>query len=430
MYKTQTIINSNKDFLKGFFTEKPQTGTIIENAHESERESRDESDDENKYDISSHKNIESKITNKKIQTEYLDDGELSLDFESIKYIANLDDNNADILMDEEDLNPIDILNIVKPQNINVQIKTNLCIYYINKEIIHPFIEYLFILENSQMIFPFINIEFTGGEKDFKTHIMNETIIYLTETLSLYKHLNSRILKKMFKGFILKEINNENQELTYELFMFFEYLHKFPKLQLKNTQSFAIMDEILFLNKIQNIFILNDIVNIFKENAFLCNIYVIENKQKRLIKPPSLMYLCCISQNQPDIIQYSLQNLHNVTNEDNIYFLFNKHIFHPFFNRYMYIFSNFLLSNSDQSTSTNHIRYVVFTNIQTMHNEYTESYLVKPINEINESQKTKYLNQISEQKTSTFYFKENDIQLWGIEYPNQFMNLEFRSLNLR
>jgi hypothetical protein len=370
----------------------------------------------NKYD-NENESMDASTTSSNLNkmdeiTYYLENGILPVDFE----------------------NDASVLDMLQNNHIPTKIQINICIYDIqNLDTVFPFIEYIFIenKDNLQMEFPYIQIDSLDQQQPstnetIKINIFNEVIPILLDILNIHDSFNETLFKEMYVGFLLKETEKS-------IYLFFQNTMNAtistPKYQ------HAIMDEILYIQKIQNIPIQKEILHLFNEN------YEILGKLKKqssidenniiIVENPLLLYLCQTIDNKDDT--FNIQNIQNVQNtgiSDNTDALQSYHLLlqqptlnHPLFGNDYYYFTTepILLGKKIENIK----KYAVFTKItENGENEFSEeSYIVKDISQLTEEQVDNYKTQFENtENIVTVSFQEKEMQFWCIKTPNQFTEI--------
>jgi len=391
----------------------------------------------NTYDVSSE-----------LRFSYLESDELSSDFSILESSFPRQDENTkssknsvitslfgNSSYETPHLNPIFL---DKPINAYI------CIYSINS-IITPFFEYLFNWnkESKHSEFPkkIINLQLTPTTEDdstkivstpsIKIQIMNECIEYIVDLFNLHSQFDTNLLNKIFKGFILKSESNS-------IYLFFngtdfDYSNVFSTKGAKEpatknpeaTPLFkkGILDEIINKQSIGKTPILPEIVNLFKENSYINTIYFV-NKHNSLIKNPIIyplcLYLCTNDKQIEDPERFSWTNVSIDVRYD------EETVDFPILGDFYYFSSNFLIDESSKEEEKlewkmdKYKKYAVFLDINNGEYPIEESYIVKDLSTINKEQLDNYFQKINPANVSTIWFKYNDLQLWGIKYPNQFI----------
>lgn len=383
--------------------------------------------------------------------------------DEINYTSNIDENENDeeTLVNSYSPTPPPTLSPrFDPIFPNKPITVCICPYYINDTIINPFYEYLFTwneetkhaefpkkIINLQISTPNnINIEnpshtpanFTtpithttsSPHTSVKTQIMNEAIEFILDLFELHDTFNQEVLDEMFKGFIwLYE--------SHTVYLFFNIFNKKTTFPTTNETTpapqykWAILDEIINKQYIanKNAPVLPEIINLFKENTFLKTLYI-NNENNSLhkipLEYPRCLYLC-ENQNGTDSGEDTPIIWKNVAEDGNDYFIENT-VNYSLLGDFYY-FSNDPIEPVDDTPTLSppwkdddFKRYAVFLNIY--NGEYTieESYIVKDTTTITKEQWEHYFSKTEQSNVSTIWFKERELQLWAIKYPNQFYSI--------
>ena len=217
----------------------------------------------------------------------------------------------------------------------------LCLFSVNQKLNKPFIEYHFVYENEQFVFPEVVLLkdlfqdlvkhddntsswFFSSQPDNDTDT-NKVIdnIFIEQVMETFKHC-TKLSKQEgidnYRGFINRE---------QDIFVFFDCTHlNITTNQLYNTQNNGMFYKGLLTDIVQGSLyqkpIEPTIVPIFKDNSFLTNI---KDQSNYHIENPISGYLCTYQDN----------TYQNILKEDSITSLLTEKVEHDLFG-YIYIFS--------------------------------------------------------------------------------------------
>lgn len=250
------------------------------------------------------------------------------------------------------------------------------IYRIKLDSHLPFLEFLLDTSGEIACFPNIpifNCPNIGGDGNDDTidhtHFMNECLGQMFDTLP-----NLNIKNLVYKGY-----QEDQEDTTHNIFVIFEYT---TDIELSNTLSWAILDEIMYRKQYKNKPVESLITNFFIKNPYMTDLHFSGDIQ---LPFPFLGYLC-------------KDNLYNVENGESI---LDTTYNHPWLGDYHY-FSSFPLENNNKILQ----RYAIFS-IE------PAKYLWKDISIISQEQKDEFTKKIQDIDIITLYFHENNIQYWCI-----------------
>ena len=169
-----------------------------------------------------------------------------------------------------------------------------------------------------------------------------------------------------------------------------------KLAIDSTKySWAIIDEIVYSQKIINKVFDSKIPELFIKSPFI--MYILDETVQRL-KQPNLLYLC----NKPESVYKNVENIQNI---DSIKII-DETIDHELFGSY-YICSSMPINGADLTKIK---RYAAFT--------YSPKYILKDISTISQEDKDELIEEFEDSNILSIYFREDGIQLWGIQTSDQ------------
>jgi len=314
---------------------------------------------------------------------------------------------------------------MKTQNANYKI--HLCVYSINEECVInykpvPFLQFLLCKPGPDQKWGFPSFEYvcpvlndvtepvTNVEYEYddsitpeQTHFENECFTnllgILRTNINFHTTENNDIMKQMYQGFIEYDENN--------IIVVYNFTNNLGLIQIdvnppavtnaqpsltENQPRFVwkIIDEMLYKKQQDN----DDmIVPFFNKYDYMKNIKSLNGD---IIPYPFSLYLCSYGENN---------NIVNVVKDRDLET--NLEQIHPFLKNGV-LFS----TNPIQPGNANITKCAVF-----IHNCL---YLLQDITEIDDETKQSYINKVI--SSSTFYFHENKLQLWGIKDILQFVEM--------
>jgi hypothetical protein len=290
-------------------------------------------------------------------------------------------------------------------------KIHLCIVKIDTECIYnyneiPFLKFIVSNQNNKYIFPNFeydcsqindnnnsNQEKPEQEENQEQETNPEQVYFENEC---FKHILELLKDKT-------DIHNiDNFKDAYQGFVEYSDTDIFAVFNITNMPIFfkpeniyAVIDELVYKKQVLQTPV-EDIIPLFLKK--FDNIMTLKNIDQKIIDPPLQVYLCNKRAGTKEWYNIPMDQLTIVDLEFE----------HPFF-RKCYYFSSSPLNEQNKDLP----RYIIFIN--------NCLYIMKDISKVDEKQTAEYIDKVL--SSSSFYFHENNIQIWGLKDVLQFKPLK-------
>uniref|UniRef100_A0A6C0EFI9 Uncharacterized protein n=1 Tax=viral metagenome TaxID=1070528 RepID=A0A6C0EFI9_9ZZZZ len=186
-------------------------------------------------------------------------------------------------------------------------RIHLCMYNVNTNAKHPFLEFYLIKNRHDDFYP----DILCFPSFFYYNEMNIDIS--TESLKIFKMLFIDVANIKFNGYLLEETNNLS-----DLYLFYEYKNVFEETPTPTTDN-AIGNGEMYRNDILWKVVIDEIVN----SRLVCNFPINDIVTYFFLRNPQFMFLYKYNNNENNIIYETPTAVYHGVNESMLYF---KYIF--------------------------------------------------------------------------------------------------------